>query len=161
LLSALDLAIECLGVANFVEQSAAYVVGPLVGAILAVGAAFILRGRGGGASGSRAAQHRGRPPRRRRPNTQLSRETPPSTPRESAGHVVNVTGSVELGNHEPRARAPDHSCAGERESPLLVHTRRTTHLSTLSALDEGGALDRSIDFLRVEDREPRSAVGRQ
>jgi hypothetical protein len=56
LLSALDLAIECLGVANFVEQSAAYVVGPLVGAILAVGAAFILRGRGGGASGSRAAQ---------------------------------------------------------------------------------------------------------
>jgi aquaporin Z len=33
-----------------------YVAGPLVGAILAVGAAFILRGRGGGRSGSLAAQ---------------------------------------------------------------------------------------------------------
>lgn len=33
-----------------------YVVGPLVGAVLAVGAAFLLRGPGGGASGSGAAQ---------------------------------------------------------------------------------------------------------
>ena len=33
-----------------------YVAGPLFGAILAVGAAFILRGRGGGVSGSTAAQ---------------------------------------------------------------------------------------------------------
>ena len=34
----------------------AYVAGPLAGAILAVGAAWILRGRGGGQSGSNAAQ---------------------------------------------------------------------------------------------------------
>lgn len=33
-----------------------YVAGPLVGAGLAVGAAFVLRGRGGGRSGSAAAQ---------------------------------------------------------------------------------------------------------
>jgi aquaporin Z len=33
-----------------------YAAGPLVGAIVAVGAAFVLRGRGGGASGSGAAQ---------------------------------------------------------------------------------------------------------
>jgi aquaporin Z len=33
-----------------------YVVGPLVGAVAAVGAAFVLRGRGGGRSGSEAAQ---------------------------------------------------------------------------------------------------------
>ncbi len=33
-----------------------YVVGPLLGAVLAVGAAFVLRGRGGGRSGSTAAQ---------------------------------------------------------------------------------------------------------
>lgn len=33
-----------------------YVVGPLLGALLAVGAAFVLRGRGGGHSGSGAAQ---------------------------------------------------------------------------------------------------------
>ena len=33
-----------------------YVAGPLIGACLAVGAAFVLRGRGGGAAGSGAAQ---------------------------------------------------------------------------------------------------------
>jgi aquaporin Z len=33
-----------------------YVAGPLVGAFLAVGVAFVLRGRGGGRSGSAAAQ---------------------------------------------------------------------------------------------------------
>jgi aquaporin Z len=33
-----------------------YVAGPVVGAVLAVGAAFLLRGRGGGRSGSAAAQ---------------------------------------------------------------------------------------------------------
>lgn len=33
-----------------------YVAGPLIGATLAVGVAFVLRGRGGGLSGSRAAQ---------------------------------------------------------------------------------------------------------
>ncbi len=33
-----------------------YVVGPLIGAVLAVGIAFVLRGRGGGDSGSAAAQ---------------------------------------------------------------------------------------------------------
>jgi aquaporin Z len=33
-----------------------YVAGPLIGACLAVGAAFVLRGRGGGAAGSSAAQ---------------------------------------------------------------------------------------------------------
>ena len=33
-----------------------YVAGPLVGACIAVGAAFVLRGRGGGRSGSAAAQ---------------------------------------------------------------------------------------------------------
>jgi aquaporin Z len=33
-----------------------YIAGPLVGAIIAVGAAFVLRGRGGGRSGSLAAQ---------------------------------------------------------------------------------------------------------
>jgi aquaporin Z len=33
-----------------------YVAGPLAGAVVAVGIAFVLRGRGGGASGSGAAQ---------------------------------------------------------------------------------------------------------
>ena len=33
-----------------------YVVGPLVGATLAVGIAYVLRGAGGGAAGSAAAQ---------------------------------------------------------------------------------------------------------
>ena len=33
-----------------------YVAGPLFGALLAVGAAFVLRGRGGGKAGSGAAQ---------------------------------------------------------------------------------------------------------
>jgi len=33
-----------------------YVAGPLVGAIVAVGVAFVLRGHGGGRSGSEAAQ---------------------------------------------------------------------------------------------------------
>jgi len=33
-----------------------YVVGPLVGATLAVGIAYVLRGRGGGLAGSGAAQ---------------------------------------------------------------------------------------------------------
>jgi aquaporin Z len=33
-----------------------YVVGPIAGAMLAVGAAFVLRGRGGGRAGSGAAQ---------------------------------------------------------------------------------------------------------
>jgi hypothetical protein len=33
-----------------------YVAGPLIGACLGVGAAFVLRGRGGGAAGSGAAQ---------------------------------------------------------------------------------------------------------
>jgi len=33
-----------------------YVAGPLVGAVLAVGFAFVLRGYGGGRSGSAAAQ---------------------------------------------------------------------------------------------------------
>jgi aquaporin Z len=33
-----------------------YVVGPIVGAVIAVGAAFLLRGRGGGRAGSGAAQ---------------------------------------------------------------------------------------------------------
>ena len=33
-----------------------YAAGPIVGAIVAVGAAFVLRGKGGGASGSGAAQ---------------------------------------------------------------------------------------------------------
>jgi aquaporin Z len=33
-----------------------YVAGPIAGAVLAVGIAFILRGRGGGKSGSGAAQ---------------------------------------------------------------------------------------------------------
>ena len=33
-----------------------YVAGPLAGACIAVGAAFVLRGRGGGRSGSAAAQ---------------------------------------------------------------------------------------------------------
>jgi aquaporin Z len=33
-----------------------YVAGPLLGAVLAVGVAFVLRGRGGGRSGSAAAQ---------------------------------------------------------------------------------------------------------
>jgi aquaporin Z len=33
-----------------------YIVGPLVGAVVAVGTAFILRGRGGGRAGSGAAQ---------------------------------------------------------------------------------------------------------
>jgi aquaporin Z len=33
-----------------------YVVGPLAGAVIAVGAAFVLRGRGGGRAGSSAAQ---------------------------------------------------------------------------------------------------------
>ncbi len=44
-----------------------YVAGPLIGACVAVGAAFVLRGRGGGAAGSGAAQggavHRGATPR--------------------------------------------------------------------------------------------------
>jgi len=35
---------------------AVYVIGPLVGAALAVGAAWLLRGAGGGRSGSAAAQ---------------------------------------------------------------------------------------------------------
>ena len=33
-----------------------YVAGPIAGAVVAVGIAFVLRGRGGGASGSAAAQ---------------------------------------------------------------------------------------------------------
>ena len=33
-----------------------YVAGPLVGAVIAVGFAFVLRGRGGGLAGSAAAQ---------------------------------------------------------------------------------------------------------
>ena len=33
-----------------------YIVGPLAGAVVAVGTAFILRGRGGGRAGSGAAQ---------------------------------------------------------------------------------------------------------
>jgi aquaporin Z len=33
-----------------------YVAGPIAGAVIAVGAAFVLRGRGGGRSGSAAAQ---------------------------------------------------------------------------------------------------------
>jgi aquaporin Z len=33
-----------------------YVAGPIVGAVVAVGIAFVLRGRGGGASGSAAGQ---------------------------------------------------------------------------------------------------------
>jgi len=33
-----------------------YLAGPLAGAVAAVGLAFLLRGRGGGASGSAAAQ---------------------------------------------------------------------------------------------------------
>ncbi len=33
-----------------------YVAGPIVGAVLAVGMAFVLRGRGGGRAGSGAAQ---------------------------------------------------------------------------------------------------------
>jgi aquaporin Z len=33
-----------------------YVAGPLVGAVLAVGAAWVLRGAGGGRAGSKAAQ---------------------------------------------------------------------------------------------------------
>ena len=33
-----------------------YIAGPLAGAVLAVGIAFVLRGRGGGLSGSGAAQ---------------------------------------------------------------------------------------------------------
>jgi aquaporin Z len=33
-----------------------YIVGPLAGAVIAVGAAFLLRGRGGGVAGSGAAQ---------------------------------------------------------------------------------------------------------
>jgi aquaporin Z len=41
--------------ANF-ESYWVYVAGPLLGAILAVGAAFVLRGRGGGLAGSAAAQ---------------------------------------------------------------------------------------------------------
>ncbi len=34
----------------------AYLAGPLIGAVIAVGFAFILRGRGGGMTGQRAAQ---------------------------------------------------------------------------------------------------------
>jgi len=41
--------------ANFADYWV-YIVGPLLGAAVAVGAAFVLRGRGGGASGSGAAQ---------------------------------------------------------------------------------------------------------
>jgi aquaporin Z len=41
--------------ANFTDYWV-YVAGPLVGAALAVGAAFVLRGAGGGRSGSGAAQ---------------------------------------------------------------------------------------------------------
>ena len=41
--------------ANFTDYWV-YVAGPLVGAVLAAGAAFVLRGAGGGASGSGAAQ---------------------------------------------------------------------------------------------------------
>jgi aquaporin Z len=41
--------------ANFTDYWV-YVVGPLFGAVLAVGAAFVLRGRGGGRAGSAAAQ---------------------------------------------------------------------------------------------------------
>lgn len=33
-----------------------YIVGPVAGAVIAVGAAFVLRGRGGGLAGSAAAQ---------------------------------------------------------------------------------------------------------
>jgi aquaporin Z len=33
-----------------------YVAGPIAGAVIAVGVAFVLRGRGGGRSGSAAAQ---------------------------------------------------------------------------------------------------------
>ena len=41
--------------ANFTDYWV-YVVGPLLGAAVAVGAAFVLRGQGGGAAGSGAAQ---------------------------------------------------------------------------------------------------------
>ncbi len=43
-----------------------YLLGPLAGSLLAVGAAYILRGPGGGPSGTRAAQGTLTPPRRRR-----------------------------------------------------------------------------------------------
>ena len=38
------------------HETLVYVAGPLVGAILAVGAAWVLRGAGGGRAGSSAAQ---------------------------------------------------------------------------------------------------------
>lgn len=43
-------------VANDFTASWVYVAGPLLGAVLAVGAALVLRGRGGGLAGSQAAQ---------------------------------------------------------------------------------------------------------
>jgi len=48
---------ETKGVEHWVaEEFERNVVGPIAGAALAVGAAFILRGRGGGRAGSAAAQ---------------------------------------------------------------------------------------------------------
>jgi aquaporin Z len=43
-------------VAHTFNQYWVYVAGPIAGAVLAVGIAFVLRGRGGGRSGTGAAQ---------------------------------------------------------------------------------------------------------
>ena len=69
----------------------------------------------------------------------------------SASFVVNVTGSVQLGDHEPRAVALDDRRAGEHD-PFFWCTPDGQLTRRVSALSQAAALDRPLDLLGVEDR---------
>jgi hypothetical protein len=63
---------------------------------------------------------------------------------------VNVTGSVLLGNYEPRADMSDDRRAGKHQPHFLGHIRGAAHLGVLAALGEAALRDCLLEPPGVE-----------
>ena len=129
--------------ANFTDYWV-YVVGPLAGALVAVGFAFALRGRGG-----RAVRLRCRP---RRPEDGGGCPRAAVSGRGGRAGRGEVCGSLWFGDPGSRVGMPG---AGHRSPPRRVRIRQDGRLF----IGAGRPLARSPERLRDRSRGPRSADG--
>ena len=168
--------------ANFTDYWV-YVAGPLFGALLAVGAAFVLRGRGGGASRIRSqlrepCGRRSRAPTSDDPRPTNDRRTASKAPRPGVG---SAAAPVDTDPQERTARGKDSPSEGSSFEPrglgspsgppgsgrICSRSRRRARVTELVPVRYGRMLASPFAFYRgaayLHGRGPRldAAIGAQ